>query len=300
MTQWPANREGKAVLLCLEHWCGWTGNRDNTVESYQPLKRRTPQCPGLDPKVTSEVTAVRKSCLMTDDEGYWRRGVTYQKKAEQNLFGWGFVHISGEYVEGCWHSWTHHLPWLDMKLRNLASTRRTSLEFWCQDVEHLILCKLQFWLWRGRKTKSSLLATKVTFEKLRISKQTCNLQLVGRAASVSGLAYNQAAGQLVETQYAMIAHVFVVSETYVHCWRPMLSGDTVVTWREEHYGMKTAIELFFLKNLNSVFLTLNVQIANVLYWLGLGKVHAPYNSISSWSLILYKGRCCLSLLYIYI
>lgn len=61
--------------------------RDKTVESYRPLKRRTPQCLGLGPKVTSEVTAVRNSCLMTDDEGYRRRGVTYQKKAEQNLFG---------------------------------------------------------------------------------------------------------------------------------------------------------------------------------------------------------------------
>lgn len=236
--------------------------RDKTVESYQPLKRRrTPQCPGLDPKVTSEVTAVRKSCLMTDDEGYWRRGVTYQKKAEQNLFGWGFVHISGEYVKGCWHSWTRHLPWLDVKLRNLASTRRTSLEFWRQDVERLILCKLQFWLWRGRKTKSSLLATKVTFEKLRILKQTCNLWLVGRAALVSGPAYNQAAGQLVETQYAMIAHVFVVSETYVHCWRPMLSGDTAVTWHKEHFGMETAIELFFFFE-EPQFCIFNPQCAN--------------------------------------
>lgn len=226
--------------------------RDNTVESYQPLKRRTPQCPGLDPKVMS--------CLMMDDEGYWRRGVTYQKKAEQNLFGWGLVHISGEYVKGCWHSWTHHLPWLDVKLRNLASTRRTSMEFWRQDVERLILCKLQFWLWRDRKTKSPVLATKVTFEKLRISKQTCNLRLVGRAASVSGLVYNQAASQLVETQYAMIAHVFVVSETYVHCWKPVLSGDTAVTWREEDYGMKTAIELFFFEE--PQFSIFNSQCAN--------------------------------------
>lgn len=217
VTQWPANREGKAVLLCLEHWCGWTGiwEGQHSWELSAIIKEDSPVS-GAWPK--SHIRGYSGQEVVFND-GWWRllvkwRGVTYQKNAEQNLFGWGFVHISGEYVKGCWHSWTHHLPWLDVKLRNLASTRRTSLEFWRQDVERLILCKLQFWLWSDRKTKSSLLATKVT--KLRISKQTCNLRLVGRAASVSGQAYNQAAGQLVETQYAMIAHVFVVSETYIH------------------------------------------------------------------------------------
>lgn len=146
-------REGGAAMFGALVWLNWDLRGTKQLRLSAIKEKEDSPMSGAWPKITLGVT-----CLMTDDEGYWRRGVTYQKKAEQNLFGWGFVHISGEYVKGCWHSWTHHLPWLDVKLRNLASTGRTSLEFWRQDVECLILCKLQFWLWRGRKTKSSVLA----------------------------------------------------------------------------------------------------------------------------------------------
>lgn len=44
--------------------------------------------------------------------------------------------------KGCLPSWTRPLPCLGEKLRHLASTRRTSLGFWRQDVDRLILGKL--------------------------------------------------------------------------------------------------------------------------------------------------------------
>lgn len=141
---------GEAALLCLECHCGWTGiwEGQNSWE-LSPKRGRggLPQIRGLTPEVASEVTVVRKPYLMMDDEGYRRRGGMYWKKTELNLMGQGFARISGEYVKGCLHSWPHPLPCLHKKLRHLASTRRTSLGFWRQEVDRLILCKLQSWLW---------------------------------------------------------------------------------------------------------------------------------------------------------
>lgn len=119
-----------------------------------------------DPTPGSEVPVVRKPYLMMDDGGCMRRNGMYWKKTELNLMGWGFVRISGEYVKGCLHSWTHPMPRLHKKLRHLASTRRTSLGFWRQEVDHLILCKLQSWLWE--KISRSLVCYKNKIWKLRV------------------------------------------------------------------------------------------------------------------------------------
>ena len=50
-------------------------------------ERRTPTNPELGPGFASAVRAVRKPCLMMDDEGYRKRGVMYCKKTELKLAG---------------------------------------------------------------------------------------------------------------------------------------------------------------------------------------------------------------------
>lgn len=155
MTQWPATREGGAAMFGASAWLNRIWEGQNSWE-LSVMRRRggLPQIQDLTPG--SEVTVVRKPYLMMDDEGCWRRKGMYWKKTELNLMGWGFVRISGEYVKGCLHSWTHPMPCLHKKLRHLASTRRTSLGFWRQEVDHLILCKLQSWLWRAARENQPL------------------------------------------------------------------------------------------------------------------------------------------------
>lgn len=158
---------GKAALLCLEHQHGWPRiweGRNSWELSVMRWREGLPQIQDLTPG--SEVPVVRKPYLMMDDGGCMRRKGMYWKKTELNLMGWGFVRISGEHVKGCLHSWTHPMPRLHKKLRHLASTRRTSLGFWRQEVDHLILCKLQSWL--GEKISRSLVCCKNKIWKLRV------------------------------------------------------------------------------------------------------------------------------------
>lgn len=143
---------GKSELLCLSIGTAELGSEAETKQltffSHEG-ERRTPIDPWLDRGVASEVTAARKPCLMMHDEGCTRT----RKRAELNLMGWGFAHISGEHFKGCLHSWTHPLPRLLEKLRYLASIRRTNPGFWCQEVDRQNLCKLKSWLLRGQRWK---------------------------------------------------------------------------------------------------------------------------------------------------
>lgn len=142
---------GEAALLCLEYQCVWT--RLNSWElSVTRGRGGLPHIRDLNPG--SEVTVVRKPYLMMDDTG--GEEVCTGKGQESNLMGRGFVCFSGEYVKGCLHSCTHPLPCLHKKPRHLASARGTSLEFWRQEVNRLILCKLQSWLWRAARENQPL------------------------------------------------------------------------------------------------------------------------------------------------
>jgi len=88
MTQWPATREGGAAMFGASAWLN--GDLEGTKQLRavsHGRERRTPTDLGVDPRVASEVTVVRKPYLMMDDEGYRRRGGMYWKKSELNLMG---------------------------------------------------------------------------------------------------------------------------------------------------------------------------------------------------------------------
>lgn len=137
--------------------------RDKTAESCQPLEGEEDSHRSGDwPQ-----GCIRGQKAISND-GWWRlqekrRHVLEKDRVEPD--GRGFVRISGEYVRGCLHSWTLPLPCLHKKLRHLASTRRTSLGFWRQEVDCLILCKLQSWLWGAvRENQPLWFAVKIKFE----------------------------------------------------------------------------------------------------------------------------------------
>lgn len=86
--QWPATREGGTAMFGASVWLNWDLRGTKQLRAVSHERERTPPTdPGFDPEIASEVTAVRKSCLMMDHEGCRRRGVIYKKKAELNLMG---------------------------------------------------------------------------------------------------------------------------------------------------------------------------------------------------------------------
>lgn len=78
MTQWPDTREDGAAMFGASAWLNsdLRGTEQLRAVSHD-RERRTPTDLGLDPGVASAVTAVKKPCLMMDDEGYRRRGGMY-------------------------------------------------------------------------------------------------------------------------------------------------------------------------------------------------------------------------------
>lgn len=69
MTQWPATREGGAAMFGSSVWLN--GDPRGTKQLRPVIherEKRTPTDLGLDPRVTSEVTLVKKPYLMMDDK----------------------------------------------------------------------------------------------------------------------------------------------------------------------------------------------------------------------------------------
>lgn len=68
------------MLLCLAHlWLNRDLRGTKQLRAVSHQRERTPTDLGIDPGVSSEVTVVRKSCLMMD-EGCRRKGVSYKEK----------------------------------------------------------------------------------------------------------------------------------------------------------------------------------------------------------------------------